>query len=162
MSKKVILTLSTRKCRWFLNFCFLLCHFCWSEFPPTVWTQRAPWEYANCTSNMIMSHYAGELISVRVFGSWLPAFLFFLRHNASFRPQQVCSQWTVWASMPVGEPSLSMQGSLPPLFLSVALIPTPSLSILLLFLLFEHALFNTLRFTLVKPNVLSSDLDSNT
>ena len=32
----------------------------------------------------------------------------------SFRPQQVWSQWTIQASMPVGGPSLSMQGSLPP------------------------------------------------
>lgn len=40
------------------------------------------------------------------------------------------------ASMPVGEPSLSMQGSLPPLFLSVVLILSPSLSISALYLIF--------------------------
>lgn len=54
----------------------------------------------------------------------------------SFRPQQVWSQWTIRASMPVGEPSLSMQGSLPPPFISVVLILSPSLSILV-FILFS-------------------------
>lgn len=47
----------------------------------------------------------------------------------SFRPQQVWSQWTIRASMPLGEPSLSMQGSLTPLFLSAVL--TLSLPLLL-------------------------------
>lgn len=85
---------------------------------------------------MIMSHYVWELISFSVLRSWLPAF--FLRRNASFRPQQVWSQWTIWASMPVGEPSLSMQGSLPPLFLSVVPTLSPSLSLyILLFILFS-------------------------
>lgn len=54
----------------------------------------------------------------------------------SFRPQQVWSQWTIRSSMPVGEPSLSMQGSLPPPFISVVLILSPSLSILV-FILFS-------------------------
>lgn len=43
-----------------------------------------------------------------VFVSW-----FFWKPNVSFRLQQLWNQWTIWASMPVGEPSLSMQGSLP-------------------------------------------------
>lgn len=39
--------------------------------------------------------------------------------------------------MPVGEPSLSMQGSLPPPFLSLLLTLHPSLSILVLIVIFS-------------------------
>lgn len=123
------------------------------------WSQRAPWESVNCTSNMIMSYYVWELISFSVLRSWLPA-SFFWRRNASFRPQQVWSQWTIQASMPVGEPSLSMQGSLPPLFLSVVLIPSPSLSVLL-FILFSSPVKYTwsLLFYMYYLNTFSFFLD---
>lgn len=85
----------------------------WARFWNILDWLKGPWVYMKDSSNRKMSHHVQKLIIPILMRCALFS-LFCVWHNISFRPQQVWSHWTMWASMAVGEPSLSMQGSLPP------------------------------------------------